>query len=1006
MLGSYSLYIDSKERLNRTFFALCISISIWAIGYSMANDATNSDLCLFWRRISVFGWGSMYSLLLHFCLVLTRKDNILKKWWHYLLLYTPAIITIYIFAISNSLAVQQYNFVRTTFGWTNIPPNNGWSWFFNIYFFGYMVYVLGVIWKWGRDSYSNQTKKQVKIILTSFSFALLLATATDVICNSINSIYIPQIAPIIILIPIIAVFYSIIQYGLMNPKLVNKAEDILNESTRARVYSNLSKTFVVGSFISFVVQYINYKEILYPLYSSCFILLLGVIIHILQKSKVREFTKDSLLIMIVFIATPSITLIFINFESITIWAFPFIFIVLALLFNKPILLTSTAISILSTQVLVWLLKPESIIINKTDFVGRIVISCIVIRLAFYVNRIYIKRLSQNVEQLSLQSFVSEISSDFINVNQSNINEKMNWVIRIVGKLFSIDRINIILINMEQHSIEYSTVWDYEERKTKKNFKSNIKFEEVSWLINQLISSESVYIPDVDRLPEVATEVKKLFKKRQIRSMVAFPILERGKTIKLLEFTSVKSTKKWQDRELRVLKIISNIFDDAHTKVEAENEINYMAYHDHLTGLPNRRFFKDSLNQAITLAKRTEKKIGVIFIDLDSFKIINDTLGHNGGDALLKMVSTKLVNVVRHSGTVSRFGGDEFLIMINNISDEEDIIIIMEKIILVLNQPFTVDGQVFNLTTSAGISVYPFDGTETDSLIKNADMAMYKAKEKGRSQFVKCSTELKEEVINKVKMTNSLNRALERDEFYLNYQPQVNILTGEIIGLEALIRWKHPELGFVSPAVFIPIAEQSGLINEIGEWVLKKACEQNKKWQIAGCPPVRMAVNVSANQLRNPNFVEQVKKTLYETDLNPGFVEIEITESTAMNETDDTVKFLSEIKNLGIMISIDDFGTDYSSLSRLKELPIDKIKIDKQFIDGIEESDKDKAIVRTIINLAENLDLKVIAEGVENENQLRFLKQEFCDEVQGYCYYRPMSAQDVEKILCKSKIESC
>jgi diguanylate cyclase (GGDEF)-like protein len=652
-----------------------------------------------------------------------------------------------------------------------------------------------------------------------------------------------------------------------------------------------------------------------------------------------------------------------------------------------------------------MLKPEAFIIDKIDYLGRIGVLCIVIRIAFYVNKIYIKRLSQNADQLSLQRFISEISSDFINVDQSNIDEKINWVIKIVGKLFSIDQINKLLIDLEHQTIEYTTIWDAEENGARENYKHNIQFDDISWLMNQLISRESIYIPNVDLLPDAAARMKNEFKKRKICSVVAIPIQERGKTIGILEFTSGNSTKIFQDDEMRVLKIIANIFDDALTKVEAENEIKYMAYHDHLTCLPNRRLFKDRLNQAIALAKRTEKLIGVIFIDLDSFKNINDTLGHEGGDFLLKIVSEKLVNTVRNSDTVSRYGGDEFIIMVNNISSEGDIIHIMEKIMLTLGQPIIVDGQVFNLTTSAGISTYPFDGTDSDSLLRNADISMYKAKEKGKNQFVVCSSELKEEVIYKIKMTNSLYRALERDEFYLHYQPQIDLSTKEIIGLEALIRWKHPELGFVSPAVFIPIAEQTGLINVIGEWVLKNACEQNKKWQEAGYSPVRMAVNVSANQLRNPIFVEQIKNTLNETAMSPKFLEIEITESTVMNETEDIAKFLGEIRDLGVMISIDDFGTDYSSLSRLKELPIDKIKIDKQFVDGIEECEKDRAIVRTIINLANNLDLKVIAEGVENEKQLEFLKQELCDEVQGYHYYRPMSDQDIEKILFKNRILS-
>ncbi|WP_411680173.1 EAL domain-containing protein [Clostridium thailandense] len=861
-----------------------------------------------------------------------------------------------------------------------------------------------IVWNCGRHSYSQQVKKQANLILSSSLIAFLLGTATDVICNSVYSKNILQIAPIINLIPIITVYYSIIRYGLMNPERVNETEVILNKSNRSKVYVNLSITLVVGGLVSFIVQYFFYKDFIHPLYSSAFILFLGGTIYILKIIKVDDYTKDFLLIVIISLTIPSVTLIFLEFSSVTIWAFSFLFIVISLLFNRLIVLTSIAISILSTQVLVWILKPEtSLIIDKVDYMGRIGILCITIWLAFYISKIYIKRLRQNADQLSLQRFISEISSDFINVNQSNIDEKMNWVIRILGKLFSIDRINIVLFDLENYTITFKNIWDVEGKSAARNHKYNIKKEHISWLMDNLMSYESIYISDVDMMPETAAQVKNKFKKRQITSLVAIPIAENEKTIRILEFTAINTAKEWQDEELRVLKIIANIFADALLKVEAEKEIRYMAYHDHLTGLPNRRLFKDRLNQAIALAKRTEKMIGLIFIDIDCFKTINDTLGHEGGDSLLKAVSEKLVNTVRESDTVSRFGGDEFLIMINGLSNEKDIINIVEKIMVILEQPFSIEGQEFNMTTSAGIAMYPFDGTETEILIKNADIAMYKAKEKGKNQYLICSSELKDEVLYKIKITNSLYRALEREEFYLNYQPQVNLSNGEIIGLEALIRWKHPELGLVSPAVFIPIAEQAGLINEIGEWVLRTACDQNKKWQIDGFSPVRMAVNVSANQLINPNFAMQIKNILEETVLNPKLLEVEITESAAMKGTNDIIKLLNDIRNFGIMISIDDFGTDYSSLSRLNELPIDKIKIDKRFIDGIEKGEKGKAIVRTIINLSKNLDLKVIAEGMENEEQLEFLKQELCDEVQGYYYYKPMSAQDIEKVLYKNSI---
>ena len=464
------------------------------------------------------------------------------------------------------------------------------------------------------------------------------------------------------------------------------------------------------------------------------------------------------------------------------------------------------------------------------------------------------------------------------------------------------------------------------------------------------------------------------------------------------FASLSREKKWPQDQISLLRILANIYADALVKVHAEKEINHMAYYDQLTMLPNRQLFKDRADQAIQLSKRTEKLIGIIFLDLDSFKAINDTMGHGGGDELLIKVAQDLSNSVRKADTVSRFGSDEFLIMLTNMSSTQDIVRIADNMIGMFKKPIPLKGHDFFVTASAGIAVYPTDGEDTETLIKHADIAMYNAKQKGKNQYVLCTSDMKDEVLVRMKLTNSLYRALERDELLLYYQPQIDILSNKITGVEALLRWKHSEMGMIQPALFIPLAEQTGLINPIGEWVIQTACRQNKIWQDMGLPHIRMAVNVSVNQFRNPNLVDQVRQILRDADLRPEYLELEITENVAINEMNNILSILNGFKELGVSISIDDFGTEYSSLSRLKMLPIDRIKMDMQFVRGIEGNDKDRAITKVIINLAKNLGIKVIAEGVETKGQLEFLNQRMCDEVQGYYFYTPMPAQEVENIL--------
>mgnify|MGYP000044189872 CR=1 FL=1 len=430
---------------------------------------------------------------------------------------------------------------------------------------------------------------------------------------------------------------------------------------------------------------------------------------------------------------------------------------------------------------------------------------------------------------------------------------------------------------------------------------------------------------------------------------------------------------------------------------SHEETKYLAYHDNLTGLPNRLLLYEQTDHAITLAKRSDTMIAVMFLDLDGFKNINDTLGHTMGDRLLVDVSRRLKHTVRESDVVARIGGDEFIIMIEGIEEADTIHYMAEKILDSFSKPFVLHHQEWFVSTSIGIAVYPSDGINAVDLVKNADIAMYKSKENGKNQYVLCSPLIKDIVLETMQLNNDLYHALEGGELELFYQPQINSASGQIVGMEALIRWNHPKFGLVSPAKFIPIAEQSGLILPIGEWVLKTACAQNKAWQDAGYPAVRMAVNISIKQLESPRFGKQVEEVLRDTGLDPRYLGIEITEGCALKSSDDISHTLKALKETGIQIAIDDFGIAFSALSYLKTVPTDIIKIDQTFIQGIEKNKADKAITRSIITLAKAMGIHVIAEGVETMNQRDFLVQEMCDELQGFYFAKPMPLSTMEKV---------
>ncbi|PLT32833.1 bifunctional diguanylate cyclase/phosphodiesterase [Bacillus sp. V5-8f] len=441
---------------------------------------------------------------------------------------------------------------------------------------------------------------------------------------------------------------------------------------------------------------------------------------------------------------------------------------------------------------------------------------------------------------------------------------------------------------------------------------------------------------------------------------------------------------------------SSIIRDITERKQSEEKINQMVYRDPLTGLPNRRLLNDRLNTALGQAHEHKQSLSVMFIDLDRFKYINDTLGHAIGDQLLIEVAKRIKACVGTSDTVSRQGGDEFIVLVPQC-DTDKMTKIAQKIVDLFRSPIMLGTHELFVTPSIGISVYPTDGRDTETLIKNADTAMYRVKEDGKNNFQFYTPDMNEAITKKMKLEISLRKALDLNEFKIYYQPQMDVKTGKLRGVEALIRWQHPEWGMVSPAEFIPLAEETGLILPIGEWVLKTACLQNKAWQEDGYPPLRVAVNISSRQFQQSNFVETVKKILKETELDPMYLELELTESI-IQDSKHAISTMHTLKEMGIHLSIDDFGTGYSSLSYLKTFPIDTLKIDQTFIRNIFNDQKDASLVSTIINMAHNLDLKVIAEGVETTEQLDFLQQEKCNEAQGYFFSRPIPAGEMNTIL--------
>lgn len=967
----YVLQLATREKHNRTYFFLCLCTLVWAFGFSIANTTQSMDTCIIFLRIALLGGVFSYSVFLHYILE-SNNASVLKKPWIYPALYGSGVIGIAMCPLYSLPDFSPFSLLSTHFGYLPAGVFHVWDWFYIVYQFLASLLCALLLFRYSKNA-SSRFGLPLKTLLHLFVWSTLLSMGLYISINIVFSLKLAQLTMAPLLCCVTYLFFCVRKYGWMHANENTADQLILTEHMYTRLYESLALMYVAGALLYFLTQYLRHRAIVWEavLPFSLLLLCFGAIIGLLSKLRMQKHTKNNLILTTICISIPVITLHFAHNGALGIWVFPFFLLLISLLMESRSGLIFLTVSALASQMVLWVLAPlRTVVINDSTYVirmGFLVFGC---GIALFIHKIYVLRLRQSKAQVRLQQLFFELSSDLVSSGLYNIQPKIENALMQLGLFFEVPHTYMLLTLGGGTTINHVLQWHREDTD----------------------SIEETFLGmDIGRAKALHAEAEKS------HTAAAFPVRIQNISLGMLVL-KCPSRRACSEENLAAMRIIANMLGDALSKAESERAINEMAYYDTLTNLPNRTLFNDRVEQAIKAIAKRGRQLAVLFLDVDSFKNVNDTLGHESGDLLLRLISQQLIASLRPKDTVSRFGGDEFLILINDLNSANDIPLIADRIMHLFRAPFYLEGQAFHITASAGISVYPTDGDSVDALVKNADIAMYQAKAKGKNQYVICSTTLKQEVTDRLKLTNNLYHALERGELLLYYQPQIDVKEGHMIGLEALLRWQHPQLGILPPSGFIPLAEHTGLIHPIGEWVLRTACEQSMEWQAMGLPALRMAVNISAIQFNNPEFARVVSGVLFQTGFCPKLLELELTESAALNNVEHTLQTLQDLKNLGISISIDDFGTEYSSLSRLKLLPIDRIKMDMQFVHSIGGTHKDQAVTKIIISLAKNLGLKVIAEGVETKQQFDFLAQRMCDEVQGYYYFHPMPANEMERVL--------
>ncbi|MGI6688449.1 MAG: EAL domain-containing protein [Christensenellales bacterium] len=1014
VFGAYMITINVKSHVNRLYVITTSSMAIWALSFSISISAPTAEVSAFLASFSALGWGVFYSLFFHFILILTKTIIRLNKRVMHALIYIPALINVFLFGPYGYHAEEQYKMVWTDFGWANKVPIDIWEIWFIAYYAVFVIASLTLLIRWWiKIEPQTRLKRQATYFLISILFPLFLGIATETVPVLLGIEFFPKLTIVFLMVPITTLFFASRKFGLLLERkkeipIIQESNQSANE-TRLRLFETMAAIFTLGGALSFLIGYYGMKRALeYELLLAASFLVTGVLIRLVPSIIKKKTIQNTLFLILAILGMLYLMIKKAQTGGITVWAIYILFLLFTIVLDSKIhAYIFVAVSIIA-QIFFWIYDPKvSVIIDGNEYATRIfiiVLSSVAVR---YLTDEYASKLKGYQRFSKEQETLERISTSFISINNENAKDKIDEMFKMANEILKFDQAFFVELDKDYKDATILNMYVEDNEIESFSYNPGMKFNlTASPVFMSLMEQKTIIMcEDTTNITfEVAEKHKDYFILRGIKSFFAMPITidNEVRGVFVIEYKRRIDINLTENR-LSFLKIIANIMGDARKKTLYEEMLYNFAYFDESTKLANRNMLKKSLEEMISHREETEKLV-IFDVELDNLRMINDTFGHSIGERIVTKSASILKNLMKEGCDLSRVGEGKFIVVMPVAETAEQIEECANKIVDAFSNPILPSEGIEALfvIVNVGISVYPDDGKDVETLLKNADLAAYEARSSD-NKIVFCSEQLKNRTEENTLLTNRLFHALQNEEFSLEFQPQISCSTERTVGIEALLRWNYDDKKRIPPDRFIPILEQTGLIYDVGLWVLEQALQEHNRLIAKGFPSLRVSVNLSVVQFQGENFIPDFRKIIEESGVNPKYIELEITESLFSKNPEDVINKLYKLKELGVRITIDDFGKGYSSLNRLKLVPFDRIKIDKEIIDYIDLKNKKAPITNTIILLAKAFSADITAEGVETKEQADFLRSIYCGEIQGYYYSRPLSPEALEEFLKKESL---